>query len=111
MNCPLCQEQMYEVKWNYASVKNKFEFVCKKHGDYDLKMEAYYVRDCIDFKPLAIGPWHQIITPGFALNWFEYEKEISAYKIHENLFLQESNKSLQDFLNLYYRLNNLKVFL
>lgn len=111
MNCPICNCQMQELKWADGA-RNKFELYCKKHGDYELKQEAYYIRDCEGCVPAAIGPWHQIITPAFALNWFEYEQQISVYKVYsEQLFLQEQNKSLIDFLNLYHRLNNLKVFI
>ena len=115
MICPICNCQMQELKLDQPcqdGPNKKFEFYCKKHGDYELKLETYYIRDCKGCVPAAIGPWHQIITPAFALNWFEHEQQISVYRISSaQLFLREQNKSLQDFLNLYHRLNNLKVFL
>ena len=110
MNCPLCNEEMDEP--TLTSVKFSCDWVLYEY--YETNYHSYYIRE----SHVPNGPWHQIITSSFILNWFEKTKEISIYKvggsnitIDNTLFLKENNKSLQDLVNLYHRLNNLKVFL
>jgi len=98
MNCPLCNKEMHT---QYAN-----NFHC-------FTLHKYYIRDGNSYAITKSkkGPWHQIIMPPFAIDFFEGDQEILVYKLGGGLFLREENKSLQDFLNLYHRLDNLKAFL